>query len=166
MVIFKTIGFISLIIVAVSCTSSETAKNESNSFSNHLPKMMNLDSINVDSRMEVEDLTPFKIGNLEIYRKDLEANKLIRFDANQAKEECLKLGDGWRLPNQQELQLIMDNIETLGEFKNNYYWGLVNDNTEDEGEIFLRLNVVSGELIENFQELSSIYSLRPVRTVE
>ena len=40
----------------------------------------------------------------------------------KAKKACENLGDEWRLPTKDELQLMYDNKEMIGGFVNNYYW--------------------------------------------
>jgi hypothetical protein len=35
---------------------------------------------------------------------------------------CADLGDGWRLPTKDELNLLYKNKEKIGGFANNYYW--------------------------------------------
>lgn len=41
---------------------------------------------------------------------------------NEAKEACTNLGDGWRLPTKDELNLIYENKDVVGGFANNVYW--------------------------------------------
>jgi len=40
----------------------------------------------------------------------------------EAKEACVNLGNGWRLPTKYELNLIYENKDVVGGFANLYYW--------------------------------------------
>ena len=53
-----------------------------------------------------------KIGSLEVALKDLG-----RMDWESAKYECNKLGEGWRLPNRSELNILYVNRSKIGGFK-------------------------------------------------
>ena len=53
--------------------------------------------------------TPFKIGYLEIAQYDF-PEKMRWFDASNA---CINLGEGWRLPDQNELDLIYKNASKI-----------------------------------------------------
>ncbi len=41
---------------------------------------------------------------------------------DQAKTACLKLGEGWRLPNKEELNILWRNKAKIGGFAPKYYW--------------------------------------------
>jgi hypothetical protein len=64
--------------------------------------------------------TPITIGSLMIASKDMPEP----LDWWEAKEECLRLGDGWRLPTKEELDLIYENKSRIGVFKNGGYWSI------------------------------------------
>jgi|688.fasta_scaffold22256_3 hypothetical protein len=64
--------------------------------------------------------TPITIGTLMIASKDMPEP----LDWWEAKEECLRLGDGWRLPTKEELDLIYENKSRIGVFKNGGYWSI------------------------------------------
>jgi hypothetical protein len=62
---------------------------------------------------------------------DKNGNEVIIFETDlgklnwkEANELCEKLGNGWRLPNTEELRLMYNNLhlKKLGNFENNYYW--------------------------------------------
>ena len=55
--------------------------------------------------------------HFEVYPTDLG-----QMTWNEAKEACVNLGDGWRLPTKDELNLIYENKDVVGGFANNYYW--------------------------------------------
>jgi hypothetical protein len=79
--------------------------------------------------------TPITIGTLTIASKDMPEP----LDWWEAKEECLRLGDGWRLPTKEELDLIYENKSRIGNFKQSGYWSIsqsANQMTND-GELIL-----------------------------
>ena len=53
---------------------------------------------------------PFKIDNIEVAEYDFP--KSLTFE--NAKTACAKLGEGWRLPNKDELNLLYQNKEKIG----------------------------------------------------
>jgi hypothetical protein len=59
-----------------------------------------------------------KIGNIEIAQNDF-PNKMNWDDANKA---CIELGDAWRLPTKDELNILYQNRYKIGGFSNNDYW--------------------------------------------
>ncbi len=59
-----------------------------------------------------------KITNLEIAQYDF-PEKLNWDDANK---ECNALGDGWRLPTEDELNFIYKNKDKIGSFSNSHFW--------------------------------------------
>ena len=58
-----------------------------------------------------------KIGNLEIMTEDL--GEMNWDEANKA---CSALGDGWRLPTKDELNILYKNKEKTGGFAKSTYW--------------------------------------------
>jgi|GEM_PF-3405817 len=104
------------------------------------------------------------IDQLDIATKDLGF-----FDSKQAVIACQKLGDGWRLPNEDELNVIYEQNDKLGTFKTNYYLGLGYEpdayNENGDVKMFLRISIINGEVVilQSDQELFSIYGLRVVR---
>ncbi len=58
-----------------------------------------------------------KIGNLEVMTKDLG-----EMNWDEAMKACAALGDGWRLPTKEELNVLYQNKDKIGGFDNNYYW--------------------------------------------
>tara|TARA_R110000868_G_C10606854_1_gene741026 strand:- start:247 stop:627 length:381 start_codon:yes stop_codon:yes gene_type:complete len=57
------------------------------------------------------------IVDFEVYPKDLG-----RMSWNEANKACANLGDGWRLPTKEELNIIYENKNVVGGFANDYYW--------------------------------------------
>jgi hypothetical protein len=57
------------------------------------------------------------ILDFEVYPTDLG-----EMNWDKAKKACANLGDGWRLPTKDELNLIYENKNVVGGFANIYYW--------------------------------------------
>ncbi len=62
--------------------------------------------------------TPFKIENLEVAQYDF-PEEMTWEDALDA---CNKLGEGWRVPNRDELNTLYQNMDKIGGFADDYYW--------------------------------------------
>jgi hypothetical protein len=75
------------------------------------PPKTNTDYKNIISK-------PVKIGNLEIAQYDFQ-KKMFWDDAKKA---CDSLGEGWRLPTKDELNILYENKEKIGGFSNSLYW--------------------------------------------
>jgi hypothetical protein len=58
-----------------------------------------------------------KIGNLEVMTKDLG-----EMNWDDAMKACADLGDGWRLPTKEELNILYQNKDKIGGFANSLYW--------------------------------------------
>jgi hypothetical protein len=58
----------------------------------------------------------------EVYPEDLGEHKW-----EDAKKVCADLGDGWRLPTKEELNLMWLNRESIGGFAAAYYWSSSED---------------------------------------
>ncbi len=61
---------------------------------------------------------PKKIGNIEVAQFDLSS----LYTWVDAKKACNELGDGWRLPTKDELNLLYKNKLSIGGFKDYPYW--------------------------------------------
>ncbi len=59
-----------------------------------------------------------KIGNLEIAPNDFPSD----MNWQDAKNACEKLGNGWRLPSKDELNILYKNKDKIGGFANTTYW--------------------------------------------
>ena len=64
-----------------------------------------------------KNVSTIKIGNLEIMTEDLG-----KMDWLEAKQACVDLGDGWRLPTKDELNILYENKDEIGGFANYSYW--------------------------------------------
>ena len=56
--------------------------------------------------------TPIKIGNLEVAQHDFNRD----WEYDDVKVACAKLGEGWRLPTKDELNLLYQNKDKIGGF--------------------------------------------------
>ena len=61
---------------------------------------------------------PIRIGKLEVAQYDI-PNRMYWDNAFYA---CEDLGDGWRLPTKNELNLMYLNKDKIGGFAKDYYW--------------------------------------------
>ena len=61
---------------------------------------------------------PIKIGNIEVAQYDFPKE----MNLDDAKEACEALGQGWRLPDYYELELLFQKKDKIGGFANIYYW--------------------------------------------
>ncbi len=62
--------------------------------------------------------TPIKIGNLEVAQNDFPKT----MNWNDANSACEGLGNGWRLPTKDELNLMYLNKDKIGGFADDLYW--------------------------------------------
>ena len=67
-----------------------------------------------------------EIGSLEIAQSDF-PNEM---DWQSAKNACSNLGKGWRLPNNDELNLLFQNKDNIGGFISSSYWSSVQNDDE------------------------------------
>ena len=68
-----------------------------------------------------------KIGDLIVAQHDFP----IDLNWIDAKTSCLKLGNGWRLPNQDELNILFKNRKKIGFFQTSFYWSSVEDDEDN-----------------------------------
>ena len=64
-----------------------------------------------------------RIGNLLVAQNDFP--NLMKW--NETKVACNFLGNGWRLPTKEELYKLYQNKDTIGGFKNQFYWSSTAD---------------------------------------
>ena len=98
----KNLLYLGIILILASCGSNEsesTASNES--------------TVNVNGR----EVSTVKVGNLEVMTEDLG-----HMSWDDAKKACADLGDGWRLPTKDELNVLYENKDEIGGFANFFYW--------------------------------------------
>jgi hypothetical protein len=70
----------------------------------------------VDSASILGD--PIQVGNLLVAQNDF-PNQMKRTDAKKA---CASLGPGWRLPTNDELDILDQNKDKIGGFASDGYW--------------------------------------------
>jgi hypothetical protein len=92
--------------------------------------------------------------HFEVYHTDLEEMSWY-----QAKEACANLGNGWRLPTKDEINLIYENKDMLGGFVGGNYWS----STE------CLYNYAWGQYfnngLQNYYYKGSEYNVRAVRAI-
>ena len=98
----KRLLFITPLLFLLSCSESSSS------------------TVNVDEK----EVSIIKIDNLEVMTEDLG-----KMTWDEAKKACKNLGDGWRLPTKDELNVLYENKEKIGGFADHYYWSsTVDDN--------------------------------------
>ena len=98
-----------------------------------------------------QDSKTIKIGNLEVMTEDLGEMKWM--DAIKA---CENLGDGWRLPTKDELNILYENKDKIGGFAYYGYWS----STEDDN-----YNAWFQSFYDGYQDNSNKYLTSYVRAV-
>ena len=111
---------ISLLFLASCRDTQEATTSETNSVENNLTSESENPETNAVKKTTV-------IGNLEIAAED-NPEQLAWFKSSEA---CKALGDGWRLPTIEEMQLLYDNRELIGGFDD---WGTYWSSTTNEDE--------------------------------
>ena len=101
---------------------------------------LSMKNLELEAKLEAVELkkTSFKtvkIGNLEVMSEDLG-----EMSWEFAKMACKNLGDGWRLPTKDELNVLYENKEKIGGFAYNAYWS----STEFENRDAWYKDVTSG----------------------
>ena len=113
----KNLLYLGIILILASCGSNEsesTASNES--------------TVNVNGR----EVSTVKVGNLEVMTEDLG-----HMSWDDAKKACADLGDGWRLPTKDELNVLYENKDEIGGFAGSYYWSSTeSDSSRAWGQAF------------------------------
>jgi len=70
---------------------------------------------------------PIKIGNLLVAQFDFP--KQMNWD--DAKKASTEIGEGWRLPTEDELMILLKNKDKIGGFANAAYWS-----STEEGDVY------------------------------
>ena len=89
---------------------------------------------------------PIKIKNLEFAEKDFPDS----MNWNDAEKVCTELGNGWRLPNVNELNTLFQNINKISGFVEKYYWSSTEGDTKD---LMWQQNFYTGRQRENYKTL-------------
>ena len=61
---------------------------------------------------------PIKIGSIEVAQYDFP----VKMNWEDAKKACEALGDGWKLPSKDELNILYQNSYEIGGFATDLYW--------------------------------------------
>ena len=97
--------------------------------------------------------TPIKIGKLEVAQNDFPNP----FNWDDAKKACAELGDGWRLPTKDELNILFKNKVKIGGFSSNHY---LSSNDGDEG---LAWDQTFDDGYQDFADMNDDCNVRAVR---
>lgn len=102
----------------------------------------------------------YTIDQIDILKKDAGLHNIA-----SAEDACKELQNGWRLPNSEELTLLFEHSNELGDFTTRYYLGLDFDSNENNQKVVYRLDIMNGdiELLQSNEEVNSVYGFRPVR---
>ena len=150
--------FLLPLFILFSCNNQEQNQNVQNNISKDTSVVLNNNTSTgiKDTPKEVQFYT---IDNVDIMKVDLGI-----FSYAGAEDTCLKLKGDWRLPTSEELHLIYNHSDSLGEFKTKYYLGAGYD-PEENLKIVYRLDIMNGdiEFLQTNEEINSIYGFRPVR---
>ena len=103
--------------------------------------------------VNVRELSTVKIGNLEVMTEDLG-----RMSWDDAKKACADLGDGWRLPTKDELNVLYENKDEIGGFANNSYWS-----STELGNLNAWLQIFNDGYQSSYNKNLYPYSVRSVR---
>jgi hypothetical protein len=101
----------------ISCNNPETSSNTTSATVIKPTEQQDVDNKNETRNASVIG-TPIKIGRLEISANDF-PQKMNWSDADSS---CKELGEGWRLPTIEELDIIYQNKSVIGGFENQFYW--------------------------------------------
>ena len=140
---------------AASNESESAASNESESAAS------NESTVNYNGR----EVSTVKIGNLEVMTEDLgeEGDEfqepMLLMDWYEAMEACADLGDGWRLPTKDELNVLYENKDKIGFFRSrNGYWS-----STEEGEHYAWAQDFDGGYQGRIQNYGGMCYVRAVR---
>ena len=99
---------------------------------------------------------PIKIGNIEIAQHDFPEYK----NWDDSKKACADLGNGWRLPTKDELNLMYENKDNIRtKIKNGFYW------SSTEYDSFYSWYFYFGLGYTNFGHQYDTYYVRAVRSL-
>ncbi len=107
-----------------------------------------------------ELVTGIKLGNLEVFQKDIG-----QLSYNDGILACSKIGGGWRVPSKEELNQLFENKITIGQFTEGFYWSSTN---ADEIAIGSAWGQRFSDGFQNHGPRSNNYKnfIRPVRSIK
>lgn len=100
--------------------------------------------------------TPIQIENLEVAEFDF-PEKMSWIDANYG--ACRKLGDGWRIPNKEELNILYQNKDDIGGFDGESYWS---SSVLFKNSVYFQ-NFIDGN--QDYNDKSEEHTVRAVRSI-
>ena len=77
-----------------------------------------IDTVKAESPINPIIGKTYKIENIEVAEKDF-PNQM---NWQSAKDACESLGNGWRLPTKDELNVLYENKYNIGVFAKKFYW--------------------------------------------
>ena len=124
--LFKTSNNSILIDYNILTNSQKYIKNKIEISYNEIKNKDNV----TNSDGDIGDLigTPIKISNLEVAQHDFPKE----MNLEGAKKACSRLGDGWRLPTRDELNILYQNKDKIGGFAGYFYWSSAEISNGDE----------------------------------
>ena len=128
-----------IVILLVSCSSPSDSK--------YGPPLSTSEQIKIIGK-------PIRIGNIEVAQYDF-PKTMSWYDAD---ESCKGLGDGWRLPTKDELNLLYKNKDKMGVVAFIGHWS----STEYDNVYAWGQNIVNGFQFTDAKD--NYYYLRAVRT--
>jgi len=117
----KKLLYIGIVLMLASCGSEEGPNREEIKEEERI-RMEVKEELEKEKR--IEERSSIKIGDLEVMTDDLG-----EMEWDDAMKACADLGDGWRLPTKDELNVLYENKDKIGGFVFGFYWS----STEDEG---------------------------------
>ena len=116
--------FVFLIVGLVSCDGATAeASSENKADTTDLVEESKTSDDQKIAENKSKEYATVKIENLEIMAEDLG-----QMEWDEVNQKCAELGDKWRLPTKEELNLLYINKESIGGFDNYEYWS-----SEQEG---------------------------------
>ena len=114
---------------------------------------------------EIEPEKPKKDGHASVTIDDIEVmtKDLDEMNWAAAKEACEALGEGWRLPTKDELNILFENKEMIGGFAERFYWSST-DGDDDNTDAWVQ--EFKGRGFQNDGGKHYKYPSRPVRSMD
>ena len=100
-----------------------------------------------------------KIGNIEVMTEDLTTENLGNMTWDEANIACAKVGDKWRLPTKDELNILYENMDKIGGFADEEYW------SSTEGDFYNRAcTQIFNSGYQSSLDMNFLCSVRAVRS--
>ena len=144
----KKLIYLGIILMLGSCDAAESesaTSNESESAAES-ESVAESESAIPTVNANVSQVSTIKIGNLEVMTEDLG-----EMNWHEAKKACADLGDGWRLPTKDELNILYVNKDKIGGFANSLYWS----STENGGNYAWFQHFVYGDQNDFYKSATS-----------